>query len=154
ANKAAFQTDVPIFKCPSAAGILPDPAGYGQTSYMPIVYTDIDPATGLRNPATRVAGVLRAYANDFVYDKNDKAFSVATVMQQFRANYGTIRQCVDGTSNTIIVPEDGPFRNHRSIAPFLASSAVDPATVAGVIAPADNESDSFGFRAGNRWGEP
>jgi len=154
ANKVAFQTDVSIFKCPSAAGVQPDPAGYGQTSYMPIVYTDIDPATGLRNPAARVAGALKAYANDFVFDKNGKAFSVSSALPQFRANYGTIRQCVDGTSNTIIVTEDGPFRNHRSVFPFLASTAIDPATVAGVIAPADNESDGSGFRAGNRWGEP
>src|SRR5262245_35340551 len=53
-NKAAFQTQVPTFLCPSAEGVQPDPAGYGQTSYMPIVYTDIDPVTGLRNKANRV----------------------------------------------------------------------------------------------------
>lgn len=152
ANKLAFQTQIPIFLCPSSEGLQPDPAGYGQTAYMPIAYTDIDPVTGLRL-GVKTAAALKTYANDFVYNKAGAAVPVSTV-PQFKTNYGTIALIIDGTSNTIIVTEDGPWRNHRALFPFQSSTAHDPAAVAGIIAAADNESDGQGFRAINRWGEP
>src|SRR5438093_4590629 len=52
-NQVAAKTQVPIYQCPGAAGVVPDPFGYGQTAYMPIAYTDIDPVTGLRNSSTK-----------------------------------------------------------------------------------------------------
>ena len=74
-------------------------------------------------------------------------------MIRFKNNYGTINLVADGTSNTIIMGEDAPWRNHASIFPFAASTALDPATEAGVV-PVGNESDGFGKRALNRWAEP
>ncbi|MBI3408350.1 MAG: DUF1559 domain-containing protein [Planctomycetes bacterium] len=150
-NKAAFQTQVPVYLCPTNEGVQPDPAGYGQTSYMPISYTDIDPVTGLRNKPGRVAGALKVYESwNELTSKAGTTFSLPYV----KANYGTLALVIDGTSNTIIVGEDSPWRNHRSIFPFQSSTAHDPAALAGIIAAADNESDSLGFRAINRWGEP
>src|SRR5262249_42052664 len=55
-NQIAARTEIRAFMCPGAAGVQPDPRGYGQTAYMPVSYTDIDPITGLRNTATRVPG--------------------------------------------------------------------------------------------------
>ena len=153
ANKFAASTQVPTFLCPSSEGLQPDPAGYGQSAYMFITYTDIDPATGLRNTATRVPSAIKIYASDSIWDKNGVEIAVSTAVR-FKNNYGTIAQCIDGTSNTIIMCEDGPWRNHRSLFPYSASSAKDPAAVAGIIAAADNESDGLGFRALNRWAEP
>src|SRR5262249_3818424 len=91
-NENAFKTQVPIFLCPSSEGLQPDPVGYGQTAYMPIVYTDINETTGLRDKPGRVAGALKVYANDFVFDKNGVAVPVSkgSGNERFLTNYGTI----------------------------------------------------------------
>jgi prepilin-type N-terminal cleavage/methylation domain-containing protein len=60
-NQVAAKTHIKTFLCPGAAGVQDDPKGYGQTSYMPISYTDIDPVTGLRNTKLKVAGALRIF---------------------------------------------------------------------------------------------
>lgn len=48
-NATVARTKVPAFLCPSNGFGRTDSLDYGQTDYMPSVYTDIDPATGLRN---------------------------------------------------------------------------------------------------------
>src|SRR5690242_1033324 len=57
-NQVAAKAQPKSYLCPGAAGVQPDPLGYGQTSYMPVSYTDIDPVTGLRNPSLKVAGAM------------------------------------------------------------------------------------------------
>lgn len=106
-NQVAAKAQPKVFLCPGAGGVQPDPRGYGQTSYMPIAYTDVDPATGFRNPALKVAGGLRI------------------------AKYGlnTILAVSDGTSNTMAVGEDADYRNNEALFPFQTSTAVDPGTV-------------------------
>jgi len=47
-NSAGAQGQIASYLCPAAEGVQADPCGYGQTSYMPFAYTDIDPNTGLR----------------------------------------------------------------------------------------------------------
>ena len=106
-NQVAAKAQPKPFLCPSAAGVLPDPKGYGQTSYMPISYTDIDPNTGYRNVALRVSGAmkLRKYGGS-----NMTGIS-------------------DGTSNTLALGEDSDYRNNETVYPFMSSSAVDPGNV-------------------------
>lgn len=58
ANQVATKTEIGSFLCPSNSQRKPDPHGYGGVDYMPTVYTDIDPVTGLRNTATRMNGAL------------------------------------------------------------------------------------------------
>jgi len=106
-NQVAAKAQPPSFLCPGAGGVQADPKGYGQTSYMPIAYTDIDPTTGFRNPAMRVPGGMR--------------------LLKYKAN--TILGVTDGTSNTLAIGEDSDFRNNETVFPFQASSAVDPGTV-------------------------
>src|SRR5437870_544708 len=122
-NKIAAQTQVATYLCPSAEGSESDPGGYGQTSYFPISYTDIDPVTGLRNKPGRVAGALRVF------------ISWQTNGVQFKTNYGTLQKVIDGTSNTIIVGENSSWRNHESLFPFQTSTAIDPtaATTKGTV---------------------
>src|SRR5262245_59368543 len=54
ANVANYGTDggakakIKTFLCPSHPYPTDDPQGYGQTDYMPVAYTDIDPNTGAR----------------------------------------------------------------------------------------------------------
>lgn len=48
-NATVARTKVPAFLCPSNGFGRTDILDYGQTDYMPSVYTDINPATGLRN---------------------------------------------------------------------------------------------------------
>ena len=48
-NAAVAHTKVSTFLCPSDGFGRTDILSYGRTDYMPLVYTDINPATGLRN---------------------------------------------------------------------------------------------------------
>jgi prepilin-type N-terminal cleavage/methylation domain-containing protein/prepilin-type processing-associated H-X9-DG protein len=150
-NKTAAQLQIKSFMCPSAEGVQPDPGGYGQTAYMPISYVDIDPVTGQRNKATRSAGAMRVFgAQGGLYDQTGAWFPLASV-PQFNGNQGTIAKVTDGSSNTIIIGEDSPYRNHESIFPFQLSPGVDPTS--GVTKGTVDGTPSGG-RAINRWAEP
>jgi prepilin-type N-terminal cleavage/methylation domain-containing protein/prepilin-type processing-associated H-X9-DG protein len=87
-NVAAAQNVIPIYICPSSNASSPqDSQGFGRTDYGPTVYTDIDPATGLRNKATRANGALHITPG--------------------KPLAGTkILSITDGTSNTIMIAED------------------------------------------------
>ena len=90
-NRAAAQNKVPAFLCPtnSVAGL--DYLGYGTVDYMPVAYTDIDPVTGLR--VALVGAGLAASGESY----SDVALGL----------FGNkMSQCLDGTSNTILVIED------------------------------------------------
>lgn len=172
-NQAAAQTNIPTYLCPSAEGLQADPGGFGQSSYMIISYTDITP-TGDRDVAGsvgpfnkagtpgkfgwRAEGAMKIYgASGSVYSAAGVQFPLSTV-PQYKQNAGTIGNCSDGTSNTIILTEDSSYRNHRSLFPYQASSAADIywVTILGNATgtPDGNVADSLGFRALNRWAEP
>jgi prepilin-type N-terminal cleavage/methylation domain-containing protein/prepilin-type processing-associated H-X9-DG protein len=127
-NQVAAKAQVKTYLCPSAL-IEDDPLGYGQGSYMPVAYTDIDPVTGLRNRALRVDGALKLN------------------------KYGgrRVTDVIDGTSSTIMIGEDSSYRNHETIFPFQLSRYIDPACVSGGPGVDCNPS---GRRALNRWAEP
>jgi prepilin-type N-terminal cleavage/methylation domain-containing protein/prepilin-type processing-associated H-X9-DG protein len=82
-NIAAAKQGIPMFVCPSEAwrSSTTDKTGFGTTDYAASFYVDIDPATGLRNPWSRVDGTIT---------RDWTRFSFVT----------------DGLSNTIIVVED------------------------------------------------
>ncbi|HEX4592063.1 MAG TPA: DUF1559 domain-containing protein [Gemmataceae bacterium] len=122
-NQIAAKVQIKTFQCPSAAGVEPDPKGYGQTAYMPISYCDIDPKTGLRNPSLKNPGALRIF------------------------KYGGSRMAdvTDGTSSTLAIGEDSPYRNNETIFPFQLSNFADPGDV---------DVNPSGKRAINRWAEP
>ena len=110
-NKVVAQTVIPTYLCPSnpirpASG--QDSLGYGYTDYMPLSYTDIDPATALNNPTTAIRNkALRANTGLIIAD-------AATSLGQNKVNPGnnfkkggqTVGGITDGLSKTICMMED------------------------------------------------
>lgn len=87
-NQTAAKNVIKTYLCtsnPMSKGGV-DSQGYGMTDYGATSYTDIDPTTGQRNPATRTDGALAATANSL------KGQSILSI--------------TDGTSNTIAIAED------------------------------------------------
>ena len=100
-NQTAAKAKIALFLCPSNAVYQDDPDGYGSTDYMPTIYTDIDPVTGIRNRATRVHGGM---------DTGQTPILAIT----------------DGTSQTIALAEDAG----RQYDPILTNGSryTDPVT--------------------------
>ena len=107
-NRAAAQTKIPAFMCPSnpVAGL--DFLGYGTADYMPVAYTDIDPGTGLRVPL--VGSALSTSGEQY----SDSALGL----------FGNkMSQCLDGTSNTILIVEDSG-RPQNIVGKYAVASVV------------------------------
>ncbi len=104
-NQVAARAKISVYLCPSN-GFGDDPDGFGRTDYMPIVKTDIDPITGIRNkvPPCPQLGMLRALANGKI------TLGQVTV--------------ADGTSNTLLLIEDNPRTNEKQF-PFTVSKYPD-----------------------------
>lgn len=156
-NQYAAKQQIAMFLCPSNFSRLPDPGGYGQTDYMPVAYTDIDPGPpnphtcntiGVRCKATRAAGALVLGG-------------------------GPLAAISDGTSHTIALAEDAG-RNFETLFPMTLSNYNDPVYGTAVNTLASGVTLSFqtqlpypqgtpaagdvptpsGRRAINRWAEP
>ena len=136
ANQIATRTTVAPFLCPSNGMHEDDPLGYGTTDYMPTVYTDIDPVTGIRNIATRMDGAL-ALKKSRTAPTGWTGFKVADIR--------------DGMSNTIAIGENSA-RNYETLPPLTTSTYPDPVNAAGNNA--DSPATPSGCRALNRWAEP
>lgn len=156
-NQYAARTEVAMFLCPSNTIRLPDPGGYGQTDYMPIAYTDIDPGPVHPNTCNTIG----------VRCKATRALPALVL------GGSPLAAIADGTSHTIALAEDAG-RNFESLFPMELSNYADPiygtavnplasgSTVAfqtglpyqqGTPAVGDFATPS-GRRAINRWAEP
>lgn len=123
-NQVAAKSQIKTYQCPSNGLRSDDPFGYGQSDYMPISYTDIDPITGFRNRALRRNGALTIGAGR------------------------RLTAVSDGTSNTICIAED-VGRSFEGIFPFMRSAYPDPTPAVN-----RDGATASGFRAINRWAEP
>lgn len=127
-NQQASKAEIEAYRCPSNAMRQPDPAGYGGVDYMPTVYTDIHPVTGLRDASTPTDRKSRA----------DGALALVAAH---------ISKVTDGTSKTIAIAEDAG-RNFETVEPFTKSKYPDIANIA------QDAKTPSGNRAINRWAEP
>ena len=142
--RQAAKAQIKTYLCPSNANPYygPDPYGYGQCDYMPTVYTDIDPVTGYRDPATASTRGARV----------DGALHLG----------GTkVSEITDGLSNTIAVAEDVGrtadsqmylYFNGSEWLPMRSQYPEDMRTFQSH--PHDGSWNSDGLRAHNRWAEP
>ena len=80
-------------------------AYYGRADYMPVAYTDLDPAVGFRNASVVTAGTRNGYKEGLLtYDQSSSASSA-----------------LDGTSNTVIFFEDAG-RDQQTVGAYDADS--------------------------------
>jgi prepilin-type N-terminal cleavage/methylation domain-containing protein/prepilin-type processing-associated H-X9-DG protein len=132
-NQRAAKTKISIFLCPSNGVRVEESLGYGLCDYMPTVYTDIDPTTGLRNKATRMDGALAL----------EKA---------------SIRKFTDGISKTIAIAEDAgrnpAGQQYGVISNYQEGTRTPPGKPAITWTAVDQLPESNGKRANHRWAEP
>jgi prepilin-type N-terminal cleavage/methylation domain-containing protein len=136
-NAIAAKNRISSFECPATAFDDEDPKKFGRTDYMPSCYTDIDPATGVRNTSNvklRMDGALAL-----------RKARIATVS--------------DGTSKTIALIENaGRNTEYVKSDKYKSGTALDPLlTGPGVPIQYDSATDhpSYpGYRAVARWAEP
>jgi prepilin-type processing-associated H-X9-DG protein len=138
-NREAARAQIKTYLCPSYPDRQPDPYGYGQSDYMPTVYTDIHPEDGYRDPATlttrgsRVNGALHLGGT-------------------------RISEITDGTSNTIAAAED-VGRQHESYKypngfGMQSNYVEDYRTILDPPPFEDGGLNESYKRAINRWAEP
>ena len=149
-NRAAAQTKIAGLLCPSNGVYVDDPQGYGQTDYMPTVYTDIailstDPGTsvtvGRRNASSATA---RNSRRDGTLALGGTAMGLMT----------------DGTSNTVAIIEDAGKQYMITTPGGVTSKYALPPTTP---APQDGCAEATStppttpggnFRCPNRWADP
>ena len=141
-NSVAAQAKVAAFLCPSDGSGRSDALNYGRTDYLPSVYADINPATGLRGKLqsgvalnSNVDGALP------LYGLRAGAFS-------------------DGLSGTIMIIED-VGRPGNTPSPYSPGETVSGAggvmatrTVGGVPTGIDNVQLCGGKSCEDRWADP
>jgi prepilin-type N-terminal cleavage/methylation domain-containing protein/prepilin-type processing-associated H-X9-DG protein len=152
AGKAIIKT----FLCPSYSAPA-DPNGYGQTDYMPVAYTDIDPNTGCRctlsSPNScaqfRTAGLLTPHyevlGSGTASPPAVTAASTNNAAVVIKRQGRSIAAVLDGTSNTVAIIEDAG-KAHESLSPFMKANYK---AYGGSGAPSPT-----GLRNNYRWAEP
>jgi prepilin-type N-terminal cleavage/methylation domain-containing protein/prepilin-type processing-associated H-X9-DG protein len=136
-NVHVAQQKIPTYLCPSNPyRTTADPGDFGQTDYLATAYSDINPATGLRDPNMTMSGALAA-----------PGVSLAAVS--------------DGVSETIMFIEDAG-RVHSSQGYHTASAYQDEDCTNGNADSADCAATMFDTggapqpngHAANRWADP
>lgn len=132
-NLLPFKNNIASFICPSNGIYVADSLGYGQSDYMPTVYTDIDPVTGVRNKMSATARNGR----------KDGALAWQPA---------SIASVSDGTSNTIAFGEDAG-REFPGIVSNYAAPASGAVSFPYTTAVGTLDSCSGGLRCPWRWGD-
>jgi prepilin-type N-terminal cleavage/methylation domain-containing protein len=163
-NVWAARNKIDTFVCPSNPYNQADrdPAGFGCLDYYATCYTDINPTTGVRDPAgSRSEGALavtggtnsasnKTTAADFLISKNPTSCAIKNIS--------------DGTSYTIAVIEDAGrvalTANSATIPYYTQSSYVDALLVQGTATALASDLAATGgsgtgvLRATWRWADP
>jgi prepilin-type processing-associated H-X9-DG protein len=135
-NQKAAKTEIKTYLCPSNPNRPPDPYGYGQSDYMPTVYTDIHPVSGYRDPATDTTKGSRV----------DGALHLGGTKAS---------EITDGLSNTIAAAEDvGRQHEDYRYPNGLGMQSRYPEDRRTVLDQPPERINMSGKRAINRWAEP
>lgn len=141
-NASAAQTKIAAFLCPSDGFGRNDPGNYGQVDYLPSVYTDINPTTGLRG-------------------KIQTGVALNSDVEGGLPLYGLrTGQFTDGLSQTILVIEDAGRPRNNTASPYDPAGTVTGAggtvtiTVGGVPQGVDTTQLCGGRGCENRWADP
>jgi prepilin-type processing-associated H-X9-DG protein len=140
---------IKTFLCPSHGYYQDDPQGYGQSDYMPVAYTDIDPVDGRRCTLNGTcADPIRGRTEGFLTLHNQvTGYDVTTGFWIFTKRNGRKAvQAADGTSNTIALIED-VGKAHESFSPFMKSNYPDACSDCLDKSPT-------GLKNNYRWAEP
>ena len=153
----AGKVKIKTYLCPSNPTYQEDPQGYGQTDYMPVAYTDIDPTTGARctlsSPNScltyRVDGMLTQHyqvlGSGTSSPPDIMTVSTGNPAVVIRKGGRPIVAISDGTSNTIAVIED-VGKAHESFSPFMIANYY--------AYPNSGSPSPSGLRNNYRWAEP
>ena len=140
---------VKTYLCPSNPVYQDDPQGYGQTDYMPVAYTDIDPVTGARCTLSGTCGTYRVDGMLTLHNQVLGTPSITSVVvgSAFVMKRGgrPIIGALDGASNTVCIIED-VGKLHESFAPFMKANYAAYGG-SGAASPS-------GLRNNYRWAEP
>lgn len=120
-NQAAAKAQIAVFRCPTSAIIDTDPEGYGITDYMPVAYTDIDPATGKRNTALRAKAGLGLGGTKILEIIDGTSNTIAITENAGRNWPGIVAKYMDPVTNK-------PRKNARWAEPDIANGISGPAT--------------------------
>lgn len=151
-NQVAAKAVLPSFLCSSNAGRLPDPAGYGGTDYMPVVYTDIDPITGIRNPLSRRDGALVLGGAPAAKIIDGLSLTIALAEDAGRNWEGHLPNMKSPYADPVSGGASGLVWNGISQIPY-AQWCASRSLVSGGL-PAGDAPMPSGGRAMNRWAEP
>lgn len=151
-NQSAAKTVIPPYLCPSNAIRLDDPDRYGLTDYMPVVYTDIDPVTGVRNPATRMEGGFRLCGVPTAKIIDGMSRTIAVLEDAGRAFETSFPHMVSPYPDPVFSGGSAPVWNGTSQVTYAQWCAAK-GIVSGGLAPGDTLPPSA-RRAMNRWAEP
>jgi len=137
-NQTAAKAKISIYRCPASPADDEEPNGYGITDYMPTVYTDIDPLTGVRNKtdvSLRKDGALAIKPSRLakVADGMSKTFAIAEDAGR--------NMKINGTFNK------AGYKVNEGWGPHLNGYMVQEA-------PDSASTDNPGYRVNFRWAEP
>ncbi|QEL18253.1 DUF1559 domain-containing protein [Limnoglobus roseus] len=129
----AGKVKIKTFLCPSNPVYQDDPQGYGQTDYMTVAYTDIDPNTGARaqlsSPDTTSTYRVDGFLTLHYLVLNSGTASPPAITDVYTTNTAVVQKrsgrtavgATDGTSNTIAMIED-VGKAHESFTPFMLAN--------------------------------
>jgi len=153
--RGAGLAKIKTYLCPSNPVYQDDPQGYGQTDYMPVAYTDIDPNTGSRCTLNGTCATYRSEAFMTLHYQvlgsgSSSPPAIGTVSTTnpavvVKKSGRTIVGATDGTSNTIAIIED-VGKAHESVSPFMKANYFAYGG-SGAASPT-------GLRNNYRWAEP
>ncbi|HUY88362.1 MAG TPA: DUF1559 domain-containing protein [Pirellulales bacterium] len=151
-NQTAAKTSIVPYLCPSNAIRIADPDRYGLTDYMPVVYTDIDPVTGIRNPATRMDGGFRLGGTPVAKVLDGMSRTVAIFEDAGRAFETIFPNTVSQYADPVFSGGSAPVWNGTSQVTYAQWCASKGMTSGGL--PAGDTPTPSGRRVMNRWAEP